>query len=161
MTDMHDTDAHDGDPAFEALAALWDRRLAEAGDALDAHEPSPKVWELISARIDHLQASQPTLTVPSSEGVWEYFAPGVLKKVLHVDADAGWQAYLVKIEPGGGVAPHSHSRLEECFVLEGEFQIGGATVRKGDLHLGFAGHDHGALVSPAGALLYIRGQIDG
>ncbi len=161
MTDKHDIDGRDGDPAFEALAALWDRRLAEAGDELDAAAPSPQVWERICARVDHLQASQATLTVPSNEGVWEYFSPGVQKKLLHVDADAGWQAYLMKVEPGAGVGPHSHSQIEECLVLEGGFEIEGAAVRKGDLHLGFGGHDHGALVSPGGALLYIRGQIDG
>jgi anti-sigma factor ChrR (cupin superfamily) len=159
MTNEQDAKADERGDTFEVAAAEWDKRLAEAGAELDAAAPSPTVWERISARVDHLEASRGTLTISSDDGVWEYFSPGVHRKLLHVDADAGWQAFLMKVEPGAGVPPHSHPRLEECLVLEGEFEVDGAVVRKGDLHLGFAGHNHAALTSPAGALLYIRGAI--
>ena len=150
----------DAGQAFEEAVARWDRRLAEAGDHLDAVAPSPRVWERISARVDQLEASRETLTVTSSQGVWEVSSPGVYRKVLHVDAEAGWQAFLLRVEPGARVPPHDHSILEECLVLEGEFQLGEETVRKGDLHLGFAGRRHAEITSPAGALLYIRSALD-
>jgi anti-sigma factor ChrR (cupin superfamily) len=154
------TNEHDEDAAFTKAVALWDRRLAEAGDALDAAKPSPKVWDRISARIDQLDAERPNLTVPAGDGVWEFSSPGVLRKLLHVDAAAGWQAFLVKVEPGGRVPPHAHALLEECLVLEGEFEIEGETIRKGDLHLAFAGRDHSEIVSRTGALLYIRSALE-
>ena len=155
-----DDNARERDDAFETSLAGWDRRLAEATDQLDAAAPSAAVWDRISARVDHLEASRATLTVAQEQGVWENISPGVYQKLLHVDAAAGWRSLLVRVEPGGGVAPHGHPMLEECLVLEGEFEIEGQTVRKGDLHLGFPGHDHAALVSRTGALLYIRGAIE-
>jgi quercetin dioxygenase-like cupin family protein len=147
--------------AFQTAVALWDRRLAEAGDALDAAEPSPNVWDRISARIDAMIAARDTLTIPADQGVWEAFAPGVTRKLLHVDAEGGWQSMLLRIDPGADVPPHAHPILEECLVLEGAFELDGETVRKGDLHLAFAGHDHGVIASASGALLYIRAAVGG
>ena len=136
--------------------ARWDRRLAEAGDALDAFAPPPEVWDRISARVDALEAGRATLTVAAEGGAWEVVSPGVRRKLLHVDAARGWQAFLLRIDPCGRVPPHSHAGLEECLVLEGSFEVEGQIVRKGDFHLAFAGRDHGELVSAGGALLYIR-----
>jgi anti-sigma factor ChrR (cupin superfamily) len=149
----------EADAAFEARIAQWDRRLAEAGPELDA-EPSPRVWDRVGARIDAIEAARETRTVPAGQGVWELTSPGVRRKLLHVDAEAGWQALLVRVDPGAVVPPHAHPMLEECFVLEGEFEFAGETVRKGDLHLAYPGRDHGPISSRAGALLYIRAALD-
>jgi quercetin dioxygenase-like cupin family protein len=141
---------------IDELIARWDRRLAQAGDALDTIAPSPEVWDRISARVDALESGRATLTVAAEGGVWEVVSPGVRRKLLRVDAAGGWQAFLLRIDAGGQVPPHSHAGLEECLVLEGSFEVEGELVRKGDLHLAFAGRDHAELVSPSGALLYIR-----
>jgi anti-sigma factor ChrR (cupin superfamily) len=122
-------------------------------------EPSSAVWDKITARIDQLETARDTLTVRAHEGAWATSSPGVSRKLLHVDAE--WQAFLVRIDPGARVPPHGHAILEECLVLEGEFEVGAETVRKGDLHLAFAGHDHLEIVSPTGALLYIRAAVGG
>jgi quercetin dioxygenase-like cupin family protein len=151
----------DTESAFKTAAALWDKRLAEAGDALDAAEPSPNVWDRISARIDAIVAARDTLTIPADHGHWETFAPGVRRKLLHVDAEGGWQSLLLRIDPGASVPAHAHPILEECLVLEGAFELDGETVGKGDLHLAFAGHDHGEIASATGALLYIRTAVGG
>jgi quercetin dioxygenase-like cupin family protein len=145
---------------FAQAVAQWDRRLAEAGDSLDAEAPSPAVWDRISARVDQMEADRHTLTVPADHGVWAYSSPGVYHKLLHVDAAAGWRALLVKVDPGAQVPAHAHGILEECLVLEGDFEIDGETVRKGDLHLAYAGFDHSVLSSRNGALLYVRGAIE-
>jgi anti-sigma factor ChrR (cupin superfamily) len=148
------------DDAFKEALAQWDRRLADAGEDLDAAAPSPQVWDRISARVDQLEASRDTLTISAGQGVWEFVSPGVCRKLLHVEADAGWQAVLLRLDPGARAPRHDHPILEECLVLEGEFEVGGETVRKGDLHLGFAGRPHAEIVSPTGALLYIRSAFD-
>jgi quercetin dioxygenase-like cupin family protein len=151
----------DEDDTFNEAVAQWDRRLAEVGEDLDAAAPSPQVWDRISARVDHLETARDTLTIPGDQGVWEASSPGVYRKLLHVDAKAGWRAFLVKVDPGASVPEHPHPALEECLVLEGEFQLGDETVRKGDLHLGFAGRPHAEIVSRTGALLYIRTALNG
>lgn len=151
----------DEDNALNEAIAQWDRRMADAGDDLDAAAPSPQVWDRISARVEQLEASRDTLTIPAGQGVWELSSPGVYRKRLHVEAAGGWQAMLVKVEPGARVPTHAHPILEECLVLEGEFELAGETVRKGDLHLAFAGRDHAEIVSHTGALLYIRAAIAG
>jgi quercetin dioxygenase-like cupin family protein len=143
------------DDIDEAIAR-WDRRLIQAGDALDAIAPPPEVWDRISARLDALESGRATLTIPAEGGVWEIVSPGVRRKLLHVDVAGGWQAFLVRLDPGGRVPAHPHAGLEECLVLEGSFEVEGQSVRKGDLHLAFAGRDHAELASPSGALLYIR-----
>ncbi len=148
------------DDIDEAIA-LWDRRLAEAAPALDAVAPSASVWDRISARVDALEAERDTLTIAADQGVWEPVSPGVRRKLLHVDAAGGWQALLLRVDPGGRVAAHAHAGLEECLVLEGGFEVDGQVVGKGDLHLAFAGRDHRELVSAGGALLYIRTALAG
>ncbi|HEY3800663.1 MAG TPA: cupin domain-containing protein [Caulobacteraceae bacterium] len=147
------------DDAFAALIAQWDKRLADAGAALDAEAPPPALWERISARIDDLEAAHGTRTVGAGSGVWEPTSPGVQRKRLHIDANAGWQAFLVRIDPGATVPAHAHPILEECLVLEGAFELDGQTIRKGDFHLAFAGHGHSDIHSPGGALLYIRASL--
>jgi ChrR-like protein with cupin domain len=148
-----------GKSAFDAAILAWDPRLEDVGDALGAEAPSSKVWERVSARIDELQTARETLTIAANTGVWEPTAPGVSRKLLHVDADAGWQAFFLRLDPGARLAAHDHPILEECLVLEGAFEVAGEEVRKGDLHLAFAGSRHGDIVSPGGALIYIRASI--
>lgn len=159
MTTLDDQSENPRDAAWEKLAAEIDRRLAAAGDSLEAAAPSAAVWDRIAARVDHLESERPTLTVRSQDGVWEPVGDGVFRKLLHVDADGGWQSFMLRLEPGATVAEHGHTMLEECVVLEGAFDIAGETVRQGDVHLAFAGHDHRTLHSPEGALLYIRAAL--
>ena len=146
------------DAEWERLAAEADRRLAEAGD-LDAVEPSPAVWARIAARVDDLDAARPTLTIRSHDGAWEPVSDGVSRKLVYVDAEGGWQSFLLRLDPGARVAEHGHTLLEECVVLDGSFEIEGEFVSKGDVHLAFAGHDHRALYSREGAMLYIRAAL--
>lgn len=146
------------DAEWERLAEDADRRLAEAGD-LEAVAPSPAVWAKIAARVDHLESARPTLTIRGQDGAWEPVSEGVSRKLIHIDADAGWQSFLLRLDPGARVAEHGHTMLEECVVMDGSFEIEGEFVSKGDVHLAFAGHEHRSLYSREGALLYIRAAL--
>lgn len=148
------------DEAFRRLIADWDQRLETADETLDAAAPSDAVWDRISARVDQLQARRDTVTVASDTGVWEAASPGVWRKRLHIDAGAGWQAQLVRIDPGATLPAHDHPILEECLVLEGAFELAGETIRKGDFHLAFPGREHRVITSRGGALLYIRAAAE-
>jgi hypothetical protein len=116
-------------------------------------------WQQIEARIAALVAARPRLTITKDSAVWLSIGPKVLKRQLYVDANAGWESYYLKLEPGAEVPPHSHASVEECLVLSGEIEVDGDIAREGDLHIAFTGHDHGTLTSRDGALLYIRGPL--
>jgi hypothetical protein len=148
------------DPEFAADVARWDSRLATLSADIDPVLPPPALWDRISAAVDQVQRPPASMTIRGDEAQWEAIDLGVYKKRLHIDTAAGWETFLVKVDPGAVVAPHGHPMLEECFVLEGAIEIDGVSIRRGDLHLGFAGFDHAAIYSPSGALLYIRGAID-
>ncbi len=135
------------------------RRTDPAPLAVSATSKGDARWQGIEARVAALKAARPRLTVTRSAEVWLSIAPGVLKRQLHVDAEDGWESYFLKLEPGAEVAPHAHSITEECLVLSGAMEVDGEIVREGDLHIAFAGHDHGLLTSECGALLYIRGPL--
>lgn len=117
-------------------------------------------WQQIEARIAALVAARPRLTITKDSAVWLSIGPKVLKRQLYVDANAGWESYFLKLEPGAEIPPHSHASVEECLVLSGEIAVDGDIAREGDLHIAFTGHDHGMLTSRDGALLYIRGPLE-
>ncbi|MFM9935993.1 MAG: cupin domain-containing protein [Novosphingobium sp.] len=126
-------------------------RVAADGDAR---------WQQIEARVAALVAARPRLTITADSAVWLRIGPGVQKRQLYVDADAGWESYFLKLDPGAEMPPHAHSSVEECLVLSGEMEVDGDIVREGDLHIAFAGHDHGALTTQGGVLLYIRCPLE-
>jgi anti-sigma factor ChrR (cupin superfamily) len=149
----------DTDPAFIAALVPWDGRLGEAALPSGLAAEPPNLWDRISARIDAVVSARGALTVPSDEGAWELTSPGVRRKLLHVELEDGWQSVMVRLDAGAEIPARDHPILEECLVLEGEVETGGKAVRKGDLHLAFAGHDHGPITTSTGALLYIRAGI--
>lgn len=140
-----------------------------AGSGSDGSQPKQRLvatsdgdarWQQVEARIAALVAARPRLTITKDSAVWLSIGPGVLKRQLHVDAAAGWESYFLKLDPGAEMPPHSHSMVEECLVLSGDIEVDGEIAREGELHIAFAGHDHGALTSHGGALLYIRGPLE-
>jgi anti-sigma factor ChrR (cupin superfamily) len=94
------------------------------------------------------------VTVHSDEGKWEEVVPNVFRKWLLKNQTL--DAALYRLSPGSSFPAHIHASDEECFCLEGEFQLGDLVVRSGDYHLAPKGTAHGTLRSPKGCLLYIR-----
>lgn len=97
-----------------------------------------------------------TLTIYSKLGEWMPVARGVSVKMLHRD-DSGY-SFLLRLEPGATLPGHPHDGDEECMVVEGEACIGDLSIVVGDYHLARRGSRHADMVSPAGALLFIRRQ---
>jgi quercetin dioxygenase-like cupin family protein len=65
----------------------------------------------------------------------------------------------MKFEPGGRIPAHPHRRNEECYVLEGEVQVGTHRVVARDFHIAHAGGRHPELMSRLGALVIIRSEL--
>lgn len=106
-------------------------------------------------RVMHTVRDSTMTTIPSSGGEWKELTPLVHMKVL--SAFDGAHSFLLRLAPGAVVPPHRHPADEECVVLEGEAWLGDIKVCAGDYHVARKGSRHGAVTSPKGALLFIRG----
>ena len=87
--------------------------------------------------------------------------PGVEKRQLHVDPSERVQSYLLRLAPGASLPPHDHKMKEECIVLEGEVSLAGQALSAGDFQMLPVGSHHVRMFSAGGAVVYVRGEIDG
>lgn len=161
MTVAEDTGPESGrsDTSASADSDSNPNVLYSQEDFADSRDEDPR-WQQVEARIAALVAARPRLTVTKDSAVWLSIGPRVLKRQLYVDAKAGWESYFLRLEPDAELPSHSHNSVEECLVLSGAIEINGDVIGEGDLHIAFAGHDHGTLTSQGGALLYIRGPLE-
>ena len=150
----------ESDRHFAAEVARYDAIFAAFYDEAAVETPSAGVWDRIEAAIDDSQKSPQTRTLRTEGLAWEPFAPGIDRKLLYVDKAAATQISLFRLSPGSGVMGHSHALMEECLVVEGEIEVDGITIRKGDLHLALPGSRHGPLTSRTGAVLYVRADLE-
>ena len=88
---------------------------------------------------------------------WKQVGPDIQVKTLHYDETAGMVSFLLRAQPGASMPAHVHQAVEECLVLEGEFNLGDRTMRPGDFELGHVGQEHPAASTRTGALVYLRG----
>jgi len=149
-----------GDPAFALEVARFDAVFGVLGDGVAEVKPPAGLWDRIEQTLDDEIAAPGTRTVRASNVAWEAFIEGIERKILFVDAGSGISGVLYRLQAGAGVGMHGHGVIEECLVIEGEIEIGGLTIRAGDMHLAFPGVRHGPLFSPYGAVVYIRGDIE-
>lgn len=147
-----------GDPADTSVAIepdilevllLGARAGSPAPDRVDALRA--RVLERARATVYRADG---TLTIFGNAGDWVALAPRVHMKKLHQDTSG--HSYLLRLEPGAVLPNHAHDGDEECMVVEGEVFLGELRVRAGDYHLAPAGTRHSGIISPAGALLFVR-----
>lgn len=131
--------------------------LALAG-LLPQAPPSPQRSEALRARILATATAGRIRVVRAEEGDWAPFLPGIFVKTLRLDAEAGTQTTLWRIEAGASIPAHSHSHEEECLVLSGTILHDGVAYHAGDFLLASPGDKHQAFQCPDGALLLIRGE---
>lgn len=138
-------------------------------------EPSAEVWGRLCAIMDAepkaqtgaTQESQaaapataeatpsPLLTVRKDEGVWQPVHQGISAKILFQNVKNGTTTYLVKFMPGAKTPKHRHPGMEECMVIEGDFQVDGKELRAGDYHCATPGSIHESPHSINGAMVLI------
>lgn len=68
----------------------------------------------------------------SDEMAWQPFAAGIVFKPLFEDASRQYVTLLVRMEPGARYPSHVHTDVEELFVLAGDLQVSGFSMRPGD-----------------------------
>jgi len=152
------------DASLQAAVEAWQRRLAGLDAGAKPVDPPAGLWDRIEAALDQAPASaSPTqgalLTIHAGDGDWVSLVDGVEKKVLHVDHEAGFECYLLKLAPGARLPAHQHKMVEECIMLEGESWVGDLRLTAGDFHLALPNSSHPEIYSETGSIAYIRGAI--
>jgi quercetin dioxygenase-like cupin family protein len=93
--------------------------------------------------------------VRASEGEWKEIAKGVSLKLLFVDREKGYGTALVRMRPGVSFPKHRHAETEECYVLDGDIEMGGQSYKTGDYIRAEAGTIHESIYSKDGCTLLI------
>lgn len=68
--------------------------------------------------------------------------PGFWVKPLVEDGKAGVRTWLMKSDPGASSALHSHTEIEQIYVLEGQFSDAEGTYGPGDFIVRAPGAPH-------------------
>jgi quercetin dioxygenase-like cupin family protein len=150
------------DPAYLEGRVSFDTAMLGLG--LAAARPAPAT---LRARVlaglpadggrDAVSYPRPGVTlVPSTVSEWkEGPSPGVQFKDIHRDETRRSHSFLLRMEPGSRYPDHSHSFVEEIFVIEGSLSAAGQLLRAGDYcrsEPGTADHD---VFSAEGALFLV------
>jgi anti-sigma factor ChrR (cupin superfamily) len=93
----------------------------------------------LAARLSERIAGEPGLSASTtdwSEPDWEAVAPGIECKLLATDEDRQRVSMLVRLAPGASYPPHTHSGVEELFLLDGELWIDERKLYPGDYNYG-------------------------
>jgi predicted ChrR family anti-sigma factor len=156
-------------PCAEAIADL-SARLAPLTRAYREVEPPPTLWDRVAARVaeERARAAEAgeeaarrvlppgsTLVRASSGGWRETSVPGVRVRILHEDADADRRTALYRMEPGSKYPAHVHGGPEECYVLEGELELGELRMGPGDYQRVDGESRHAVQSTEEGCLLLI------
>ena len=148
------------DSGLQVIVAEWEQRLVGLDAAVAEEAPSPNLWDRIVAGLDaETGSSHAALTIRSYGGDWHAVMDGVEKKTLLRDEENGVESYLLRVAPDTSFPAHSHQKIEECLVMEGEFCIGDLRLSAGDFHAVPAGFDHVEAYTKIGTVVYIRGEI--
>ncbi|MGI9385163.1 MAG: cupin domain-containing protein [Methyloligellaceae bacterium] len=149
-----------GDEDLQTAVGYWQDHFQALADAAPPVAPGDAVWDGIEAAVDG-QPQPGSLTIRADDGDWLELFDGVFKKTLLIDEQEHMESYLLRIEPGAACPSHSHTKTEECLVMEGEMIIGEARFRAGDYHAAPPKIPHLPIRSETGVLLFVRSELHG
>lgn len=134
---------------------------AALSDAVRPAEFGMRQREALRERIlTRISAAPPgTFTIRAAESQWRRISTGVEIRIVRREKATGRQTVMFRLQPGSVVVAHGHTQEEECLVLEGEIEIGGHVLRKGDLHIARPGACHAPITTRVGALLWVTSEI--
>jgi anti-sigma factor ChrR (cupin superfamily) len=81
------------------------------------------------------------------------YPEGTMSKILRDDGER--KTILLKVPPGFKMDSHSHTVVEQHFILEGEYEIGGKIHKVGSYQLIPQEYTHGPFYSENGAVILV------
>ncbi len=129
--------------------------LASARPKSEEHRSAgPQVWKEWRATPASLEG--PSVVPEDAQAFEPTGFPGVLVRRLAVDETADRVTMLIRMEPGTSYPAHRHAGAEECFVLQGDLEIGTEIeMRAGDFQRMEHGSCHAVQSTRGGCLLLI------
>jgi anti-sigma factor ChrR (cupin superfamily) len=150
--DARTLEAHLGEGCATCRAELASFHAVAADLPLGAlpRAPSPALRERVLAGARGRGGDPPSFYfLLSDERGWKEIVPGVERRTLAGDV------YLIRMAAGASAPTHRHSRVEDCYVIEGDLMIAGHRLRSGDYHRAEVDTVHDRARSDGGALLLI------
>lgn len=153
------------------VASPRDAALAsEAAQALEAvllpmHEigeevaPPPGLWDRIADRLDVTEDAPGTRTTVPDAGGWEPILPGLSRRMLYVNQEAGQAGYYLRFDDGAVLPSHAHDGDEHCIVISGRLQIGRSSFGPGTYHLAEQGQTHTEIRALEPTTVFILGAL--
>jgi anti-sigma factor ChrR (cupin superfamily) len=119
--------------------------------------PSAQAWK--QWQDDAASAAGFTL-IARDAGAWEQTAfEGVEARRLFVDAHNDRVTMLVRMAAGSSYPAHVHGGPEECYVLEGDLDVGDVVMRAGDYQRMERGATHAVQSTRNGCLLFLVSSL--
>ena len=153
-------------PPPELRRKLLERAAAERAPGASRKAPGKpgvaetQVWRLWEGSAAS-EGEDDLHIVRAGEGSWEKTAvDGVSVRPLAVDPERRYVTMLVRMEPGSSYPIHKHAGAEECYVLEGDLDVGGEKLHAGDYQRAGAGSRHRLQSTEKGCLLLIVSSQD-
>lgn len=107
----------------------------------DVLRPPEALQRRLAERIAAETGGEPVLPSlqPWAEPAWEEVAPGINCKLLANDTEKHVVSMLVRLAPGAAYPAHTHSGVEQLYLLEGELWIDERKLFPGDYNRGEPG----------------------
>ncbi|HET9135255.1 MAG TPA: cupin domain-containing protein [Candidatus Kapabacteria bacterium] len=146
--------ANEVSSGLQTLSAMYDRLAATA--------PAPRrnLKGKVLARVAEEDAPSPyndlDYILTQDESPWiPTVVQGISYRMLYADED-GRVMVIAKLEPGAIYPDHPHRGTEECYVLTGDLQISGHSLKGGDFIAAREGAEHDHVYSNEGCELLLK-----
>ncbi len=122
----------------ESLHGVVNRFISWPTDVL---RPTTSLQTRLALRIAEETGKQPVLPPARewSEPEWQQVAPGIECKLLATDKERDRVSMLVRLAPGARYPAHTHSGVEELYLVDGELWIEERKLFPGDYNYGAPG----------------------
>lgn len=151
--------AEDAFPAADELAANREA-IAQIAFTLPPAKPGASVKDRLFKRIRPV--TDPGFTVTRRDEMeWKPTPfPGIDYKRLFVDPKTRLATTLLRLAPGAKYPAHHHTDFEQCYVMQGEVQLGGFFMHAGDFEFAVPDSDHYTVESATGCVLLLVSSLN-
>jgi quercetin dioxygenase-like cupin family protein len=118
-------------------------------------EPAPDLFARIATAAG-IEPDLPDFHVTRADDTgWKTVARGVRTRILADHNPDGRRSMLMRMDPGAELPEHHHDADEDCYIIEGAFNMRGKSYRSGDFLVARKGSLHPLVTSPTGCLLLL------